>query len=221
MPSSARRRSQAGFTLVEMLVAIALLATIVGAMAGAFQIGLKSVGSGGAQVRAAGAHDLSSFEQQLSLDVARAGCVTLGATPYGACAQSVAPGGTVIATCRAAVICLAWSQYSGTNSGCQVDAFTQSGGAAGGSVVRNEYLASNWSTTIAHVNVTTTYGVTKLTPTTTPASPSPPSGVSWISQLQMSITSLPVPASLNPPTAVLIMSPVTADPGGQAETVLC
>lgn len=216
-PHRRRRGRQAGFTLIEMLVAIALLATIMGAMAGAFQIGLKSVGTAGAQVRAGGAHDLSTFEQQLSLDVARAGCVTVGSTAYGACSQSIAPGGSVIATCRAAVICLAWSQYSGANTGCQVDAFTQAAG--GGSVVRNQYLASNWSTTIAHVNVTTAYGVTSLRPTITAAST--PSGSSWLSQVQVSIKSLPLANNPNPPAATLVMKPVTADPGGQTETVLC
>jgi hypothetical protein len=181
------------------------------------------MGKGGAPDRAAGAHDLSSFEQQLSLDVTRAGCISVGATAYGACSKSVAPGGTVTAPCSGAVMCVAWSQYSGnanpgiSATGCLIDAYTQPGGA-GHKVVRTEYAQGN-STPLMSTNVTTTDGVQSLAPSATTTTTA--SGATWVSALQLTITSSGVSATSNRPTATLQMRPLTADPGAQQVTVQC
>lgn len=214
----ARRRQEAGFTLVEVLVSISILAIITGALAASFEVGFQSVGVGGSQARAAGAHDLSAFEQELSIDVTRASCISLGtaATTYGACSQSIIPSGVEAATCSAAVLCVGWSQSSGNNVGCEVDAYTEPSG--GGKVVRSVYLTPNWTTPIQSVNVTTTYGVIKLAPSVTQFSAV--SGT-WVKQLAVTVTAKGVSASSNPPTGTLTVVPLTTDPGGQAETVLC
>jgi len=70
-----QRHGEAGFTLIETVVSMALLVLIAGAIAGATSIGLHTVQSGGAGDRLAGDHDLFELEQMLGRDMARAECV--------------------------------------------------------------------------------------------------------------------------------------------------
>jgi prepilin-type N-terminal cleavage/methylation domain-containing protein len=218
MPRRRTRAGERGFTLIEVLVAITVVGLLMGALLVGFDIGIKTVGHGGAGDRAAGARDISSFEQQLSMDVTRAGCLSVGGAAYGACSQSVARGGAVISQCSTAVLCAAWSQSSRVSQvvGCHVDVYTQPSGA-GKKVVRTEYKASSGTLTgLAAVNVTTADGVSM---TATPATVTPASGGTWLSLLSVTITSSGVVKS--PPTGTLQLRPLSVDPGGQAETVLC
>jgi prepilin-type N-terminal cleavage/methylation domain-containing protein len=225
MSSRHRRRTERGFTLVELLVAIGLMTLVMAALMAGFQVGIKALGTGGAPDRAAGAHDLSSFEQQLSMDVTRASCISVGSSAYGACAHSVAPGGTVIASCSSAVLCVAWPQYSGNANpgisaiGCLFDAYTQPGGS-GKKVVRTEYVVMQGTAqSLARVNVTTADGVQSLAPTVTSTSTS--SGVVWVSSIQMTVTATGVKGGSTRPSGTLQMRPLTVDPGAQQETVQC
>lgn len=211
--------NQRGMTLIELLITIGLVGILMGAVVIGFDIGIKAVGHGGAGDRAAAARDLSSFEQQLSMDISRAGCISVGSTAYGACSHSVAPSGTVISACASAKLCVAWSQIVGSPGapvGCHIDAYTQPGGAKA-KVIRTEYLGST-STALHGASVTTADGVTLAIATSPPPQP-PFSGTQWVAQVTATITGAGVVNS--PPSAVLQMQPMTADPGAQTETVLC
>jgi prepilin-type N-terminal cleavage/methylation domain-containing protein len=70
-----RPRGQRGFTLIELLVSSGLLVLIAAAIAGATDVGVRTLGSGGAGDRLAGDHDLFALEQTLGRDMARAECV--------------------------------------------------------------------------------------------------------------------------------------------------
>ena len=66
-----RHRSQRGFTLIEVLVSLAILTVIGGVVGAASSVELKALGVGGAGDRLAGAHDQEVFEQ-LSAKTSRA-----------------------------------------------------------------------------------------------------------------------------------------------------
>src|SRR5437660_8874513 len=79
-----RHRHELGLTLIEMIVSIAVLIIVGGAMAGAFGIGYHVVAKGGPSDRLTGAHDFMVLEQQLGKDGARAACAQVnGGTVYG------------------------------------------------------------------------------------------------------------------------------------------
>src|SRR5438105_2500515 len=79
----AKRRGENGLTLIELLVALAILGLIATSIAGAFLIGLHVVGNRGDQVSLKGNNDLLAFEQQLGKDIARADCLRANGPPTG------------------------------------------------------------------------------------------------------------------------------------------
>jgi len=70
-----RPQGQFGFTLIELVVSSGLLVLVAAAIAGATDVGVHTLGSGGAGDRLAGDHDLFALEQMLGRDMARAECV--------------------------------------------------------------------------------------------------------------------------------------------------
>lgn len=79
-------------TLVELLVSMAILATIVGSIAGTFAIGFRVLGPGSAPAQLTGNNDLIAFEQRIGADVNRAVCLAAPAQtaiPTSGCSQSV------------------------------------------------------------------------------------------------------------------------------------
>lgn len=149
-PARDEHAAQAGFTLIEILVSIAILAVIAGAIAGAFAITFKALAPGSAKDRFASSNDLSVLEQMLGRDGARAACITApdlstgtyhvygqtGArtnpTNPGTCNSMTGYGGnnnpansalSVCATVPTSVaLCFGWPQVS--DSSCHVAIYT-------------------------------------------------------------------------------------------------
>ncbi len=106
------RPTEQGFTLIEILVSLSILAIIAGAIAAAFSVGLATLTPGGPQARLAGAHDLAFLEQILGKDGARAACITVNSSVYGqtptTCASTTGYGQTACAAGGPALLCFAW-----------------------------------------------------------------------------------------------------------------
>jgi prepilin-type N-terminal cleavage/methylation domain-containing protein len=106
------RHGEQGFTLTEVIIAIALLTLVGASLAGAFAIGLRVLGPTGAQAALRGNNDLLAFEQQIGADIARANCLAAGAVliPSTGCSTfNSAVGGTPSARCPSPyVLCVGW-----------------------------------------------------------------------------------------------------------------
>jgi len=106
------RRRQAGFTLTEVLISIGLLTLVGASLTGAFGIGYRVLGAGGAQASLRGNNDVMALEQQVGADITRASCLASGSTliPTGGCATfNGALSGTPAARCPAQyVFCVGW-----------------------------------------------------------------------------------------------------------------
>jgi prepilin-type N-terminal cleavage/methylation domain-containing protein len=135
-----RHRRHSGFTLIEIMVSLALLALIGGSITAVTAVGIRTVGPGGAGHRLTGDHDLIALEQMLGKDIGRAECVyepptasaiysTTGeckstgpAHSYCTSPPSLPAGATVL-------FCTAWSQYwetpapAGTSGSCHIAAY--------------------------------------------------------------------------------------------------
>lgn len=117
MAQRSRHRGARGMTIVELLVSISILATIGGALGGAFAAGLHVLAPTGAQARLVGSHDLLGVEAHLSADIARASCLDNGGSsetiPSGGCTASAFP-----AKCgpQPYQLCIAW--YSPGDQSC-------------------------------------------------------------------------------------------------------
>lgn len=109
---TAWRRRQRGFTLTEVLISIALLALVGASLAGAFGVGLRVLGPGGAQASLQTNNDVLAFEQQIGADVARASCLAAGSTllPSGGCSTfETTVGGSPSKRCPVAYqFCVGW-----------------------------------------------------------------------------------------------------------------
>jgi len=118
-PHRLRRGDEHGFTLIEALVSIAILAVIGAAMGTIFSVGFRTMlapGSASDHLTAAG--DLMSFQRSLSQDVERAECVeALGQGPYGACAPFAG-------RCTQSDICVQWADI--TANACDVAVYSSS-----------------------------------------------------------------------------------------------
>lgn len=191
-------------TIIELLVAIAILAAIGGSTAGAFSVGLRVLGPGGAQARLTGSHDLMAFEQQLGADVARAVCLRApGApsVPTGGCAASVQKSPT---TCVSGyILCLAWFVPTTSSPPCHTVSYTQT--ATTDVIVRTDVASSTSSTRF------TTGGlmVPSVSWTTTTIN-----GYQWASQVLLNVTQQGTPGA---PTShyastTFTLVPLVADP---------
>ena len=213
-PGRGHHRGQHGFTLVEVIVSIILLAIIGSAIGATVSIGFRVLlAPGSSNDRLAGAHDQMALEQVLANDVGRAACivapVTGDSTAYGSCGQgftSATPPGT----CSAALLCIGWVVFADGNpeSGlCQVAAYTS--GAA--FIARSEYAGGSL---VSADRVTTDPARIAAGPSPSLATFTASSGESWISSLTLRITSNGVPAQQNPPNGVFQLRPLAADPAG-------
>lgn len=200
-----RRGNEAGFTLTEVLVSIAVLALIGGAIAGALAIGIRTLQPGGALARLNGSHDLLIFEQKLGADVARADCLaTAGASapvPTGGCAVFL----TKTASCTASgdVLCIGW--YVPGSTTCNVVIYSSD---SGGNILRSDLSAA----TEQHVST----GPLKVTASWTTSPVQPSNAYQWtdssgvvVSVTQVGATGAPV---VDPSSATFHAIPRTVDP---------
>jgi prepilin-type N-terminal cleavage/methylation domain-containing protein len=196
-----RRRGQLGFTLPELLVALAILAIISGSLASAFEIGLRLLGPTGAQATLTGNHDLLSFEQQIGADVARADCLAapgLTSVPTGGCASFLSS----VQNCAQSQdkLCLAWYV---PGSQCHAVTYLQ---RSDGTIVRSDNINSS-SARIA------TGGLT-IIPSWSPARTSSNS-YSWTKWVTITVIQTGIaraPAAKVPVQTTFQLVPLAADP---------
>ncbi|MGH7722266.1 MAG: type II secretion system protein [Candidatus Dormibacteria bacterium] len=199
-----RRGGQLGFTLVELIVVLAILATIAGSLMGAFGIGFRLLGPTGAQARLTGNHDLLAFEQQIGADVARAGCLAapgMPTLPSGGCQRSVQARES---SCSPSpyLLCLAWSA---PGSACHTVTYRQ---RSDGVVLRSdETPAGSTSTRIAigGLQVVATWAA-RATST---------NGYQWTRQVDVTVTQRGIasaPAATQPVTTTFHLVPLATDP---------
>jgi prepilin-type N-terminal cleavage/methylation domain-containing protein len=211
-----RHHSQGGFTLIEVVVSIALLAIIGGVMGAAYSVGLKAFAKGGTTDRFAGAGDQMVFEQLLGKDVTRASCIQYsGGTQYGSCGAGFANATIATACSGSGTLCVAWPQSIATPPPtCHVAVYT----TASNKVRRQEYTAPQ------SAGIPTSLNSTGVTTDTVSLSVSvqavtPPSGGanSWVGSLTVAVTNTGV--SSGQPTDTLVLHPLASDPAGSAANV--
>lgn len=200
-PPRRQHRRQLGLTLIEMLVTIAILATIGGSIAGAFAIGLKILAPGNAQARLTGSHDLLAFERQIGADVARADCLAApGQTslPSGGCAASVQKTPSTCVT--GYVLCLAYSVPGSAT--CHTITYSQ---------LANDVLTRTDSKSGITARFTT--GGLMVTPTWTPVATTN-NGYNWTKQVVVAVTQQGTPRAptSHPSAATYRLVPLVADP---------
>lgn len=171
-----KRGQQCGFTLVEVIVAMAVTAVIGGAIVGAFAATTRTLTPGGSKDRLSGAHDLSFLEQNLSRDAARSSCITAPDMTSGTyqaygqtastCLASTGYGGygnPALIRCTSApfaALCFGWPQLGTAvnnyaDSTCHIAMYTSSVTPSGSAtpppsgnvfVTRTEYVVPMQST---------------------------------------------------------------------------
>lgn len=114
------RARERGFTLVEVLVSMALLGIIGAALGVVFSLGMRTIlAPGASQDRLVATSDAIGFEQPLIQDVQRASCVHFPgiSQPSDGCTGVSAPFQNQQAECggNSSLLCLAWPDL--VNSG--------------------------------------------------------------------------------------------------------
>jgi prepilin-type N-terminal cleavage/methylation domain-containing protein len=199
-PRRGSRAGERGFTLVELLVCLALLAIVGSVMGVVFTVGMRAIlAPGASRDRLTAASDAISVQQLLSTDVHRATCIQFpSGGAYGSCA---AEGASVPfeGDCGDSDLCFEWSDLVTANQ-CDVALYALS------PLSRSEWLGSSESGTASYpVTVTPTY-------------PSEPAGAwagpgagTWPVSVDVTVTSSN--ASLNNPSAVTLdLQPLATEP---------
>ena len=118
-PSHRRHVREGGLTLIEMIVALAIVAVMAGSVGAIFSVGLLTLKPNGTTDRLAGANDFMVLEQQLGRDGGRAACIQLPTgAKYGSCSSGHGYGNFLSAPGCTNSLCLAWPQLS--DGSCQV-----------------------------------------------------------------------------------------------------
>jgi prepilin-type N-terminal cleavage/methylation domain-containing protein len=124
-PTTSRAGEQ-GFTLVEVLVSLALLSIIGTVMGVVFSVGMSAILSPGAsRDRLASASDAIAIQQLLAQDVHRATCMNIPSSGvYGSCATE-SPAAQFDGQCTSSELCIEWPDL-GTPGQCDMALYTLS-----------------------------------------------------------------------------------------------
>lgn len=214
-----RRRSRAGergFTLVEMLVCLALLALVGTVMGVVFSVGIRAiVAPGASKDRLTAASDAIAVQQILSTDVQRATCIALQTSaspdpssaapgPFGSCAHEPSPfQGECPSASDTGLLCLEWPDLT-TADQCDVVVYTL--GAQ--QVTRTTWLGGTSAGAVSYPVVVTPGAVV------TPSAPSTPEGTApaasagaWPVELGVTVTSANAQLT-HPPSVSLDLQPL-------------
>lgn len=234
------RLGERAFTMIEVLVSLAIVAILAGAIAAAFTTGLRIVAPGGVTDRLSGAKDLALLEQILGRDGSRASCLTVE-SPFAVLGQTSStcaattgygklPGSACTSAQSTVLLCLGWPQLAGTSpsflsSTCHVAVYSISApappatpAAVGAVVMRTEYtvpLIGATSSSTEAVDQFDTVQVQVGTPT--PAGYKPTGTYNWFRSLLITLTATGVAQSR--PSQTLALHPVSGDPAGPAAAV--
>jgi prepilin-type N-terminal cleavage/methylation domain-containing protein len=209
-PRRRARSGQSGFTLVELLVSVIILALIGVSIAAAFTVGFHVLGNRGDQVALAGSNDVLAFEQQLGRDIARADClaasgqttIPIYATGVRGCQHSVNNSPTV---CQPSgyQLCLSW--YLPGSKPCHT--ITYKGGS--GFVNRVDTLVDPLTgTTTKNTQIST--GDLSLSASWTPTATAT-SGNTWTTLVSVQVTQL-LAGARNPVSTTFRVVPMVDDP---------
>jgi prepilin-type N-terminal cleavage/methylation domain-containing protein len=224
-PASARRNLERGFTLIEAVVSMAVLALIASALGAVYTVALRTIGSGAQSAcmaaggcpanRIAAAHDVSVFEQLLGQDGARAACIwvpSFGATTYGSCSA----GFSKVTQCSSAAVCFGWPQVS--TSACHVAVYSATGTGTTLAIKRTEYAVPLSSGVSAAVFATpvTAGTVAVAFPAGGFKATLDPDGHMWVRTLTAQVTPTGI---TNGQAQTITLHPISTDPDGGASAI--
>lgn len=204
------RRGERGVTLIELLVSLAILALIGVSISGAFAVGFRLLGTGGAQAQLTGNSDVMALEQQLGRDINRAVCLAAPSQtsiPQPGCGSSVNRSPS---TCGSAsyVLCLAWYQPGATD--CHTVVYKQAPGNT--NLIRSDTDAGAGTTTQAQISAGDYTPQATWSATTTAASATgAPASYKWTYKVTVAFTQVG-PRLLHPVTASIQLAPLSMDP---------
>lgn len=208
----AGRGGESGFTLIEVLVSIAILAIIGGALAAVFSVGLATLRPGGPQTRLLGAHDLMVLEAALGRDGARAACIQVpGGARYGSCVN-----GFTKVNCSANDLCFGWPQADSPQapeSSCHAAVYI-----AGSSTTatRTEYTVSSGTVSVVTSDLLAREEPVSLQVGNVVSPPPPGESYPWVRSLPITITAAGVTKG---PSQTLELHPVATDPAGASAAI--
>lgn len=205
----ASRTGERGFTLVEVLVCLALLAIVGAVMGVVFTVGMRSIlAPGASRDRLTAASDAISVQQLLSTDVRRATCIAVpsatSSETFGSCVAETSP---FQGECSSTELCLEWPDLTAADQ-CDVAIY----GLGAQQVTRTVWLAGAPSGAVSYPVVVT------------PSAPSAPAGA-WPVELEVTVTSTGAQL-VNPPSVSLDLQPLATvawptDPVSAASTGPC
>lgn len=212
---SPRRRGETGLTLIEMIVALAIVAIMAGALGAIFSVGLITLKPNGTTDRLAGANDFSVLEQQLGRDGGRAACIQVPAgNKYGSC--SVDHGYDYFVTAKGCTnaLCLAWPQLS--DGSCQVAKYNFGTNVT---VIRALFAVSASGVVSSPLSVQLTSDhVDAVVASGSPAITMDPNGNNWVRELDVNLTAegTGTAAFFN---KTIGLHPISTDPDGATAVV--
>jgi prepilin-type N-terminal cleavage/methylation domain-containing protein len=220
-----RREGEGGFTLIEAIVSMSVLALIASALGAVYTVALRTIGSGAQSActasggcpsnRLAAAHDVSVFEQLLGQDGARAACIwvpSLGATKYGSCSV----GFSKVTQCSSAAVCFGWPQVS--TSACHVAVYSTTGTGTTLAIKRTEYSVPVSSGVVAaFVATPVTAGTVAVAfPSGGFKATLDPDGHMWVRTLTAQVTPTGI---TNGQAQTIALHPLSTDPDGGASAI--
>jgi prepilin-type N-terminal cleavage/methylation domain-containing protein len=208
-----RHQRECGFTLIEVIVSMTILAIIGGAIAAIFSVGFEVLRPGGPQARLLGSHDLMVLEQALGKDGARAACVQTPAsdTPYGSCRNGFAK--LPDRDCPDGDLCFGWPQIS--DSSCHVAVYAIGSNTT---ALRTEYaISSSGSVSVVAASLPLAREVAVDIKVGAVAAVTPSGeAYSWVRTIPVSITTVGVTKG---PSETLVLHPIATDPAGSASAI--